>query len=823
MKCYVNYVLSILGLLFWTACTREEMKVSSDGGEMVELFLQMGSRSGEGRTFLLSQEDVNTISGIHIYLFDGNTNDAKCVQYKYLDYNLETESLCTSLKIDEGLKGKDLTVVVIGMSPNKDTYPLPEGELAVGSLSINDLSLRLFDGMSQKIKETEVFAGSQVFTGGTATVSVDLKRVVAGVICYITDIPAKIDEKNITSMELQLSGGQNTELSLLPDFLSDGFTGKYGSEPNSGYVVLASHGLSEYSDSDNDGLLEIDAQEESTNQPATVADAVFFSAYLLPWQNIRNTESPLKLVLKSGDSAVKEYPVSLKDESGTVSKTYSLDMNQLYAIGAKPVAGSTKNDVPYPLPSESLDPGIHIIASGWEETIEHDVDFPIFGIVVDELPKHLCKGDVVNVKVKGTTVAENYNFVFKPQSGHGEDMNKSYKLNNGIYTIDSSDLVPGEYLVDIYNVVDGALGQPVSKDMKMVVHPVASTWKGGASGKEHDWNTWENWKEGTPYICTDVLIPNGCKYYPELKEFSIITADDDTWYDGNCYCGKIQFDTKAQMKGLCFLKYEEGYVDFPGLAPNGCRLLFPPLKEVYTGDFAHTVYDNRYVSRPSGYEECWPWLDEASYVIDSDVRVKSKLCRRHFQGKPYDKLVWSENDPIVEQLLKLSTADIIYSKDGEFDEKVPFRFPSRHRKYNYYDEETGQYLFTVNIPRNNIGRFYYDNKEINYNAQTQRPTSAFLVGNIFMTGLDVAKFIEKHKTVVILGIEMPIESVQILKEDIKGEDMSEYMDTDIFQSPITKGVIPHGAGFLINIKKQQNKDIYKYPVTFTSDMEAWEE
>lgn len=92
-----------------------------------------------------------------------------------------------------------------------------------------------------------------------------------------------------------------------------------------------------------------------------------------------------------------------------------------------------------------------------------------------------------------------------------------------------------------------------------------------------------------------------------------------------------------------------------------------------------------------------------------------------------------------------------------------------------------------------------------------------------MTGLDVAKFIEKHKTVVILGIEMPIESVQILKEDIKGEDMSEYMDTDIFQSPITKGVIPHGAGFLINIKKQQNKDIYKYPVTFTSDMEAWEE
>lgn len=489
MKRYVNYVLSILGLLFWMACAREEMKVSSGDSETVELSLQMGSRLGEGRTFLLSQEDVNTINGIHIYLFEGKTETAKCVQYKYLDYNSETESLRTSLKIDEGLKGKDLTVVVIGMSPNKDTYPLQEDEDAVGSLSIQNLSLQLQNGMEEKMKETEVFAGYKVFTGGTATVSVDLKRVVAGVICYITDIPAKIDEKNITSMELQLEGGQNTKFSLLPDFSSGGFIEKYGLEPNSGYAVLASHSLTEYSDSDNDGWLDIPEQKETTNHPATVDDAAFFSAYLLPWQNIGNTESPLKLVLKSEGSAVKEYPVSLKDESGTVSKTYSLDMNQLYAIGVKPVAGSTENDVPYPLPGESLDPGIHIIVSGWEETIEQDVDFPIFGIVVDELPKHLCKGDVVNVKVKGTTVAENYNFVFKPQSGHGKEMNKFYKLNNGIYTIDSSDLVPGEYLVDIYNVVDGAQGQPVSKDMKMVVHPVASTWKGGASGKEHDWNT----------------------------------------------------------------------------------------------------------------------------------------------------------------------------------------------------------------------------------------------------------------------------------------------------------------------------------------------
>lgn len=814
MKHHVNYVLSVLGLLFWTACAREEVKFSSSDSETIELSLQMGSRSGEGRTFLLSQENANTINGIHIYLFDGNTNEAKCVRYKSLDYNSGTETLRTSLKIEESLKGTDLTVVTIGMSLNKDTYPLPEGERAVGSLSIKDLSLQLQNGMDEKMKETEVFAGYKVFTGGTATVSVDLNRVVAGVICYLTDIPAKIDEKNVTSMELQLGGGQNTEFSLLPDFLSDGFTGKYGSEPNSGYVVLVSRNLSEYSDSDNDGLLEIPALGESTNHPATVADAVFFSAYLLPWQNIGNTESPLKLVLKSEDNTVKEYPVSLKDESGTVSKTYSLDMNQLYAIGAKPVAGSTEKDVPYPLPGESLEPGVHIMASDWDETIEQDVDFPIFGIVVDELPKHLCKGEVVNVKVKGTTVAENYNFVFKPQKGGNGEFEKTYQLIDGIYTIDSSEFTPGEYLVDIYNVVDGAQGQPVNMDLKMVVHPVASTWKGGANGKEHDWNTWENWKEGTPYICTDVLIPNGCTYYPELKEVSTITADDDTWYDGNCYCGKIQFDTKAQMKGLCFLKYEEGYVDFPGLAPYECRLLFPLLKDVYTGDYAHTEYDSRYVSRPAGYENCWPWLDEASYVIDSEVRYGPKLYRRPLELK-YENgdYYWKEPYDDVEYLTGPEDLDILYNTSEEFKPEIPFRFPSRHSKYAVYNKD-GSVKSMHEIPRKNIGRFYYDNKEVTVDAELRsgRLTYVHIVGNVFMTGLDVKKFLEVNKD---------IESVQLMKDDLDGRDIT--TNSDIFQDPITRGsanneVIPHGIGFLIN----KSVSSYQIQVIFTHDMEVWE-
>ena len=44
-----------------------------------------------------------------------------------------------------------------------------------------------------------------------------------------------------------------------------------------------------------------------------------------------------------------------------------------------------------------------------------------------------------------------------------------------------------------------------------------------------DWNVWSNWIEGSPYKCTDVVIPTGAKVYPVL---TTPVADNDNQCNG---------------------------------------------------------------------------------------------------------------------------------------------------------------------------------------------------------------------------------------------------------------------------------------------------
>lgn len=815
MKCYVNYVLSVLGLLFWTACVREEMKVSSGSSETVELSFQVDSRTNEGRTCLLSQENVSTINGIHVYLFDGATEDARCVYYKYWDYKPQTESLRTSIKVDEDLKEKDLTVMAIGMSPNKETYPLPGAEQAVGHLSIKDLHLSLQDGMSEKMKETEVFAGYKVFTGKAATVSVELKRVVAGVICYVDEIPAMLEGNKVTALELRLLGGQNTCFSLLPYYsnpTSGAYSDDYGTILRPDYNILTFFPLEEYSDTDGDGLLNIPAATAGVNHPATVENSAFFSAYFLAWKYPDGKSShSLELVLKAGEKE-KVYPVAMAGE-GTKVHNYSLERNKLYTIGVKPVAETTEKDNPYPLGIEEK-PGVTISVSSWDETIEQDVDFPIFGILVDKLPAHVCRGSVVNVKADGNTVATDYMFVFKPHNDRGENMERQYKLNSGIYTMDTSDLTEGEYLVDIYNVIEGEQGEIVSADLRMVVHPAASRWIGGADGKTNDWNTWENWSKGVPYICTDVHIPNGCQFFPDLKTADEVKSGTDGWYEDN-YCGKIQFDADAQVRGLCYLKYSEGFVDLHALRQNEVRILFVPLSETYSGDFFSSTYDPTILNRPEGFETCWPWLDDATYPIDEGSRYNPRIYQRSMIYKNAGSMSWTNAYNIMNILENPGRSILRYNMNETMKTQV-YRFPIRHTIMYYYDSQ-GIPIKSDVLERKNLNRFYYDSEEYVVEASTDSKTTAFMVGNVFMTGLDVKALLEENPE---------IESVQLLKTDLEGNrvgsDASSYLN-ELFQSPVTLEnsedvVVPHGHGFLVNMKLSS----YKSKIVYSHKMEVWE-
>ena len=87
----------------------------------------------------------------------------------------------------------------------------------------------------------------------------------------------------------------------------------------------------------------------------------------------------------------------------------------------------------------------------------------------------------------------------------------------------------GRYRLYFYSLE----GDLLAYDVEAVVHPLQTTWNKYAATT--DWNAWENWTEGSPWTCTDVILPEGAMRYPELKT------------DVDNYCDDIHFESGAEL------------------------------------------------------------------------------------------------------------------------------------------------------------------------------------------------------------------------------------------------------------------------------------
>ncbi|WP_144487858.1 hypothetical protein, partial [Bacillus pumilus] len=66
-----------------------------------------------------------------------------------------------------------------------------------------------------------------------------------------------------------------------------------------------------------------------------------------------------------------------------------------------------------------------------------------------------------------------------------------------------------------------------------------TTWKTNAAST--GWNEWENWTDGSPWSCTNVIIPANAKQYPELAS------------NEKNYCRNIHFESGAEVVGTHYL------------------------------------------------------------------------------------------------------------------------------------------------------------------------------------------------------------------------------------------------------------------------------
>lgn len=394
---------------------------------------------------------------------------------------------------------------------------------------------------------------------------------------------------------------------------------------------------------------------------------------------------------------------------------------------------------------------------------------------------NVCVGDIVKVVATGNTGAKYYlRFGDKSAGTNGivELVASSETKNNIQYEYTTKKA--GEFQLTFF---DGS-GTPLSSVVYQV-HPLQTRWLTTASN--NDWNKWDNWSNGSPYCCTDAIISSDAKIFPVLG-----TVEHPADY---C-CKDIFFEPRSAVENITSLNYRKAWVEME-LKPNMYYNLSTPLKQTYTGDmfvpknitaalFEPLTEDNCAESRfnPSIYQRLWATTapgkiasknGKGSITLgDNTLGVLETQWSRHFNAvtKPYAKCegfsLWVDNG----QLSATNTFRI--------------RLPKAHTKYSYYANYDEEILGNENLTRadNEMNRFVYEgndpgNMTMTYvykagdkdvtedrtvfvgqdsyqiTLKADEPTKTFLLGNPFMSHIDIQKFLKANDNVGSVIVQTP--------------------------------------------------------------------
>lgn len=400
-------ILAILLTVFCTSCKKDNISAGehepSDGGIELAISLagefEMGSRSA-----LTSSEPMHHIEHMYAYVFavKGETgitvDNAECVYEEKLPWTATAEGAtvfrCRMRPGDEFFedKNKEYLVMVVATDNNKDTYTFPWSDgssnadihLGMTGRKLSEVKMALATSAEpEQMAYTEVFAGFRKFTTSESLINVKLTRRVAGVICYLTDIPAKINDYHIIGAELHWSGGLNKSGVLKPGNLENdevSFAVLDSDEKVDPLTtLLAKINLKEMGAEADGDLLYIPAINQE-GVLKTLPNTAFMGAYMLPVKT--GGQFIIKLVGEKrdveGNVDGDEYVFKDTDTDGyyTVNNSssensYTISADYIYNIGYKPYTTDTDYDAPLSLKGKSF----VVKPSEWNQDIEVDVDF----------------------------------------------------------------------------------------------------------------------------------------------------------------------------------------------------------------------------------------------------------------------------------------------------------------------------------------------------------------------------------------------------------------------------------------------------------------
>lgn len=437
LSCYIGLLMATLWLAACKSDTPLEPETTVGDGEQVleitvdgDFYASSRSTAASAGYKLASSQAIQHIEHLYAYIFKGSDESAKCVYVTEIPWEQNSQQGSASLtyRLKEAnlpqYEKNDMQVLVVAVDNNTDTYNFPYDEetehtsdLILGQ-PLSGVKLKLAEAAAGttisdadkafKMANTEVFSGLASFKADDQIIKVSLQRCVAGILCYLTDIPYYVgsgteDVNKISSIELQL--GNNLNLNTEYASFYDGT--KFGSDPLSNNVIASVNILEYiYGKGTTNGTLDVQEEDivlDESNQrlyvPAmdngvvkTKENTILFGAYLLPIENTAtddNTKATLKLVLKANNEVqqtafiVKNTVTSISGADGTTisepAYAYSLKANRLYSIGSKPFATDTDADQPASLKGKEVE----LKVMGWVDgnaNGTNDVNFPVYSL-----------------------------------------------------------------------------------------------------------------------------------------------------------------------------------------------------------------------------------------------------------------------------------------------------------------------------------------------------------------------------------------------------------------------------------------------------------
>lgn len=437
MKQWVYISLMLLSTVFLLSCKDDELENINVEDRMPELTLKF-TEAEISRTSLNSSEPLQHVENVTLYIYrmkastvaEGTTENAADFEQRIQGATLcateilpwknqsTSSGVSMSYKIQTPLvePGGEYVFLAVGTdAESEENYKFPitkgatfgsaQARFKCEGTTLSEQELR------EKMAKSEFFSGYQVaklcspeagsksilvplkkddtgkyFYDDTADqTTVELTRAVAGVLLYMTDIPAKwnktgesSDGYRVTKVKLRLHRMPASSVSLCGQSAGTGGSTEAGTEE--GPVLIESMDLSELQFPSGDDLYQIVGQK---GEVQTLDNTLLYGAYLLPVSSSETGKATFTLELWGKacdpDGTIKTNAIEedkLDDFEcileNTASSNFAIERNHVYCIGQKPVADDTEGDAPVSLAGKE----IVVDVQDWMPILDDAIEFP---------------------------------------------------------------------------------------------------------------------------------------------------------------------------------------------------------------------------------------------------------------------------------------------------------------------------------------------------------------------------------------------------------------------------------------------------------------